>query len=470
MHQPKLLRQATFTTGALLLLLSSIVMAQSQLPRAPGARIVSVSPSGVHATEPSIAINPKNADQVIAAFQPATMVYSTDGMQSFKVADLPPVAGWRGGGDVSVTFDNQGHAYLCTLHFDKLGSTSYWAHGAGRNGIFVRRSEDGGKTWEKDAATVKAYQGNEPDIQWEDMPRIFADNQPHSPHAGNLYVGWIEWQLDKSIMLFARSTDHGKTFSAPIRISTHAGLPRDDNGALVGFVGVVGADGTIYAIWNDGSTIAFTDSHDGGKTFSPSRSVIDVAPPYFGGAGGIPGVPRVMGFPQIAVDSSDGSRRGTLYVTWSDYRNGDVDAFISKSSDHGRTWSPAARVNNDPIHDGIDQFFQWMTVDPLNGDIYVQFYDRREDPANRKTGFSLARSTDGGNTFTNYGWSEAPFETAQAFLGDYTWLAADNGKVYGIWTDALPPESSSGPPPQPGRMPRAATVVRVGFADFTSTK
>src|SRR2546423_564533 len=156
--------------GAILMLHSSVAMTQSQLPRAPGAHVVSVSPPDVRGNEPSIAVNPKNPDQVVAAFQPATVVYSTDGMQSFKVADLPPVPRWHGGGDVSVTFDNQGHAYLCTLHFDKLGSVSYWAHGAGRNGIFVRRSEDGGKSWEKDAATVKAYQGTESDIQWEDMP------------------------------------------------------------------------------------------------------------------------------------------------------------------------------------------------------------------------------------------------------------------------------------------------------------
>jgi len=114
---------------------------------------------------------------------------------------------WRGGGDVSVAFDDKGCVYLGTLHFDKLGSASYWAHGAKRNGIFVRRSLDGGKTWEKDAATVKAFQGNEPEIQWEDMPRVFADVQPKSHFRGNVYVGWIEWQLDKSIILFARSTD-----------------------------------------------------------------------------------------------------------------------------------------------------------------------------------------------------------------------------------------------------------------------
>jgi hypothetical protein len=451
-------------------LLSSCTATLAQtapLPPVPARHIVTVSPGNNRGSEPSIAVNPNNPAQVVAAFQPATIAYSTDGAQTFATAELPAVDGWRGGGDVSVAFDNKGHAYLGTLHFDKLGSASYWAHGAGRNGIFVRRSLDGGKTWEKDAATVRAWQGNEPDIQFEDMPRVFADTQPRSPYAGNVYVGWIEWQLDQSIILFARSTDGGKSFSPPIRISTHAGLPRDDNGGLVGFVGVVDSDGTIYAIWNDGLTITFTRSRDGGKTFEPSRVAVEVGPPYFGGAGGIPGVSRVMGFPQIGIDSRQG--KGALYLVWSDFRNGDVDVFCVASNDHGRTWSKAVRVNSDPIHDGSDQFFQWMTVDPATGDVYVQFYDRRDDPANRKTGFTLARSTDGGKTFTNYAWSETPFEATNAFLGDYTWLAAYGGKVYGIWTEALPVSADAQQQP-PGRPPRAATAVRVGFADFSGVK
>ena len=449
--------------------LCAVAFAQTPLAPAPGRRVVTVSAASAHGNEPSIAVNPNNTSQVVAAFQPATIAYSTDGAQTFTTAELPPVEGWRGGGDVSVAFDNKGQAFLGTLHFDKLGSQSYWAHGAGRNGIFVRRSLDGGKTWQKDAVAVKAFQGNEPDIQWEDMPRVFADTQPHSPHAGNVYIGWIEWQLDESIILFARSTDSGKTFSKPMRISTHAGLPRDDNGGLVGFVGAVGADGTVYAIWNDGSTITITQSHDGGKSFEPSRVAIEVAPPYFGGAGGIPGVSRVMGFPQIGVDARPGKNRGALYLAWSDYRNGDVDVFCVSSNDHGKTWSKPVRVNSDPVHDGIDQFFQWMTVDPVTDEIYVQFYDRRDDPANRKTGFTVARSTDGGRTFTNYAWSESSFESQNAFLGDYTWLVAYDRKVYGIWTEALPPSVDS-QPSQPGRPQRSMTVVRVGFADFSTVK
>ena len=438
-----------------------IPIAYSQsLPQAPAAHVVTISPATIRANEPSIAVNPNNPNQVIAVFQPAGAAWSTDGAKTFTPADLPPVPTWRTGGDVSTTFDNKGHAYLCSLHFDKLGTASYWAHGAGRNGIFVRRSPDGGKTWDKTAATVKAFPNDtDPNIQWEDMPRLFSDTSPKSPYAGTLYVGWIEWQLEQSIILFARSTDEGKTFSTPVRISTHPGLPRDDNGGLVGFVGAVAADGAIYAIWNDASTITYTESHDGGKSFSPSRPIIEVAPPYFGGAGGVPGVARVMGFPQIAVDS-----RSNLYVCWSDYRNGDVDVFLSKSTDHAKSWTPAMRVNTDPQHNGKDQFFQWMTVDPITSAIYVQFYDRRDDPANRKTKMTLARSTDGANTFTNYAWTPTPFEGQQLFLGDYTWLTAYDNRVYGVWTESAegnPVESNS------RKQGRPFTVVRVGTAGFS---
>ena len=470
---PANMRVSRLVLLVLLVLPAYTALAQSSLPRAPGAHVVNISPPNSHGSEPSICVNPHDPKQVVAVYQPATVAYSADGGQTFALAELPPVPGWQGGGDVSTTFDNKGHVYLSSLHFDKLGSASYWAHRAGRNGIFVRRSLNGGKTWEKDAAIVKTFEGTEPEGRMEDMPRIFADNTPHSPYKGNLYVGWIEWQIDQSVILFSRSTDEGKSFSTPMRISTHAGLPRDDNGGLVGFVGAVDSDGTIYAIWNDGLTITFTASHDGGQSFAPSRVILDVAPPYFGGAASVPGVSRVMGFPQIGVGAHPTNVTGRLYVAWSDFRNGDVDVFVASSADHGRTWSSPVRVNSDPIHDGSDQFFQWMALDPISGDVYVQFYDRRDDPANHKTWITLARSTDGGKTFLNYAWTDAPFESQMAFLGDYTWLTAYDNKVYGVWTEALPtpPVDPSAPPQTQGSIPkRSGTAIRVGTADFSAVK
>ena len=119
-----------------------------------------------------------------------------------------------------------------------------------------------------------AWTGNEPDVKLEDMPRIWADTQAKSPYRGNLYIAWIEWQIDKSIVLFSRSTDAGKTWTAPYRISTKAGLPRDDNGAVVGIIGTVAPDGTQYVVWNEGLNVTMAVSRDGGKSFESSRPMM----------------------------------------------------------------------------------------------------------------------------------------------------------------------------------------------------
>ena len=435
------------------------------LPPPQGRRVVTVSKPEQRGAEPAIALNPQSPSQLVGAYGGPFVVWSADGGHTFTQAEGTQPEGWKGGGDVSVAYDDEGAAYLSYLTSDVLGTASYWAHNAGRSGIWVRRSPDGGKTWEPTPAVVRVWPSpDNPAPQMVDMSRIWADMSPKSPHHGNLYVAWINWELDQSLILFSRSIDHGRTWSAPQRISTRAGLPRDDNGGLVAPIGVVGPDGTQYVIWNDLNSIVFTTSTDGGKTFAPSRSIVSVAPPYFGGATGIPGIVRVMGFPQIGLDW----QHGTLYVTWSDFRNGDVDVFLSRSSDKGATWTPAQRIVGDPIHDGKDQFFQWLAVDQANGDIYVHFYDRRDDPANRKTGVTLLRSIDGAATFTGYTWSDAPFEAENVFLGDYSWLVAQGGKVYGIWVEATPPDP--GATSAPGARPRNGSLVKIGLADFSGIR
>ncbi|HKW49626.1 MAG TPA: sialidase family protein, partial [Gemmatimonadaceae bacterium] len=323
-------------------------------------------------SEPGIALDPRNPARIVAVYQgPVAGAYSVDSGRTFATAGVIAPSDWRRAGDVSAAFDDTGNAYVSYLTFDKLGTASYWRHGAGRNGIYVRRSRDGGKTWDGPVPVRAWYTGNEPDMQYEDMPRIFADNAPNSPHRGSLYVGWIEWQLDKSIILFSRSSDQGQSWSTPIRISTQAGFPRDDNGDVVGFIGTVGTDGTVYAVWNWRSTITLAISRDGGRTFTASRPVLEVGPPYFGGTGAVPGIGRVFGFPQVAV-APRASRASTvprLYASWTDYRHGDIDVFVARSDDEGRTWSAPIRVNTDSIHNGRDQFLQWMSVDPATGDV-----------------------------------------------------------------------------------------------------
>ena len=457
----RILRHAT----ALLLFPAVICIAQ-QLAPPPGTRVVTLTPEAGYFNEPSIAVNPRNPRQVVAAYQvPAHIAYSKDAGSTWNRASGVPPKNYKISGDVSVTYDAQGHAILCYIAFDKLGTANYWGHNATRNGIFIKRSLDGGKTWEENAIPVIEH-ANQPGIPFEDKPYIVADNTS-SRYSGNLYVGWTQFTLTKSVILFSRSTDGGKTWSSPIEISTHEGLPRDDNGSVEGFTGAVGADGTLYVVWADGSSIVFAESRDGGRSFSRSRTILDTAPSYFD----VEDVSRSNGFPQIGVDPR--SKNGVLYVTWSDYRNGDVDIFCATSRDRGRKWTSAVRVNSDSIHDGTDQFFQWLAVDPQSGAANVIFYDRREDPQNVKTKVTLARSEDGGRTFANYAWSEEPFAGNRQFIGDYLGIAAWSERVYGIWTEVAPLPAAT-PDKEKTKAPADAnghrTVIKIGFAQFTAAR
>ena len=445
-----------------LILAAGLSCFAQELPRAPEAHIFDLTPTPGYFTEPGVAVNPSNPQQIVAVFQDnAHAAYSHDGGQTWTVAEGVAPTNFRVSGDVSTAFDNQGHAFICYIAFDKLGTFNYWAHGATRNGIFVRRSMDGGKTWDADHVPV-AEQQSVPGIPFEDKPYIVADNSK-SKYAGNLYVGWTRWRLTDSQMVISRSTDEGKTWSQPVEIDAHPGLPRDDNGAAEGFDGAVGPDGTLYVIWSQDDDLMFTFSRDGGKTFAHARPAVHTAPIMFA----IETLDRANGFPQIAVDP----KSNRIYVSWSDYRNGDLDVFVSSSDDRGKHWTPAVRVNNDPIHDGVEQFFQWLAVDPVDGSVNLLFYDRRRDPQNRKQIVALARSTDGGKTFNNYAWTEDLFEAGGVFFGDYSGLAAYGGRVYGVWTEKPAPAADTQAKSQDDKDKKAAargTIVRVGTADFSA--
>jgi hypothetical protein len=138
--------------------------------------------------------------------------------------------------------------------------------------------------------------------------------------------------------------------------------------------------------------------------------------------------------PITMCDISNSPYNGDIYICWSDQRNGitDTDIFLSKSTDSGATWSPAQRVNDD--NTTRHQFFVWSTIDPSTGHLWFVFYDRRNTTGSA-TDVYVVKSTDGGSTFENFKVSESSFTpTASIFFGDYTNIAAWEGKIYPIWT------------------------------------
>ena len=133
--------------GKLFTVWSQQAIADAGLTAPPGAAVIELARGEGLFNEPAIAVNSRDPQQLVAAFQsPASASYSRDGGRTWTMAKGTAPSDYHVSGDVSVTFDNQGRAFLCYIAFDKLGTENYWARGATRNGIFVRRSPDGGKT------------------------------------------------------------------------------------------------------------------------------------------------------------------------------------------------------------------------------------------------------------------------------------------------------------------------------------
>ena len=58
-------------------------------------------------------------------------------------------------------------------------------------------------------------------------------------------------------------------------------------------------------------------------------------------------------------------------------------------------------------------------------------------------------------------------------LGDYVWMTAYGGHVYGIWAEAAPEGYEVTPPPggaQTPARPRTPTIIKVGTAEFPMRK
>lgn len=425
------------------LLLTKLAPAQLTVPEPLGGReevdhrVVQVSPPDAKsAVEVSIGINPNNVDNIIAgaimrgyptSTEPNYTFQSDDGGRSWvTIPSINPDS--RTQGDDVVIFSADGvaiHGYICFVGlWDKQPDRA-------SNGIFTSRSADAGQSWEFPVPVIDHINSKTP---MEDKPWFVFDRNQNSDHFNNLYCSWTRFDVygsedpqDTTSILFARSIDQGKSFEPAIRISDRPGICVDGDGAVEGATPCVGVDGTVYVVWSGPRGMEMDKSSDGGKTFGKDRLIMELPG---GWDHDIEGIGRANGMPVTGVDLSEGEHRGRLFVNWIDERNGDKDVFVIHSDDGGESWSQPVRVNNDALKNGRDQFFTWMSVDPSDGSVNIVFYDRR-DTLGTDTELTLARSIDGGETFTNFAINEmGTFDCkTNGFFGDYIGIDAQQGRV-----------------------------------------
>jgi hypothetical protein len=260
---------------------------------------------------------------------------------------------------------------------------------------------------------------------------------------------------------YVRSTDGGQTWSAPQVIEEVCG----NDGFVQGSQVEHGVGDDVFVAWErypadfvSAREIRIRRSVDLGASFGPTTAVTPVTP--LGDGFALQGLFRTfLDLQGLAVDKSNGPRRGTVYLTFHDGSNRQKpdpfgiclntatycfgDAMLTKSGDGGATWSAPVRINNDDIRLGIDQWFPAVDVD-RSGKVWVSYHDRRRDVRNFLIDTFVASSTNGGTTWTNSratkvnfapitGWQDLVVNPI--YMGDYIAVAADaTGSFNGVIT------------------------------------
>jgi|WetSurMetagenome_2_1015567.scaffolds.fasta_scaffold07288_5 hypothetical protein len=378
--------------------------------------------------EPSICINPKNINFLVAGANINYVSYSTNGGTNWATAYGLQSSSYGVWGDPCILCDTNGAFYY--IHLANPPSPGNWI-----DRIVIQKSTNNGVSF----SNPGSYTGLN-GIKAQDKAWGIVD-----PRNNNIYITWTQFDeydptpynpLDSSNILFSKSTDGGITWSTPKRIDKLGGDCVDSDNTVEGAVPCVGPNGEIYDAWagpkirNTQWGIFFNKSTDAGTTWLSQPNYVCDQP------GGwdymISGLQRANGMPITCCDISNGPYRGNIYIGYSDSAGSlDHDIKFVKSTNGGLNWSTPLRVNNDAA--GKEQFLPWMTVDQKNGHIYFVFYDRR-NYTNNATDVYIARSTDGGSTFSNILISSTPFTpTSGTFFGDYTNITAYNGRVRPIW-------------------------------------
>ena len=272
---------------------------------------------GYQPCEPSIAIDPNNADIVVAGSILDNVYHSMDGGATWEKDQLTSPLGVFG--DPCVVASPTGDFYF--LHLSDPDGEG-WKSEALLDRIVCQRSKDGGLTWSRGGGmghTPPKDQDKEWAVVNADGSRIHAC-WTQFDHYGSKEPG------DSTAILCSSSNAKGKRWTSPVTVSDISGDCLDGDDTAEGAVPAVGIDGEVLVAWALGPWIYFDKSLDGGLTWGKDRKVADIVG---GWDQSIPGIGRVNGMPVTGVDHSEGPHRGRIYVNWTDTRNGDTDVWIT---------------------------------------------------------------------------------------------------------------------------------------------
>ena len=435
--------------------------------------------------EPSVAVDPHDTSVIAAGANDycAAIVNgdvwvgyyrSTDGGSTWQDSLVPgypddssaaglasPARGTCGAaGDPSQAFDLDGRLFYAFICFNRTKPVN--------GGVFVARYSSDGAAYDR---TVLVKRGTPSGLfltgLFQDKINLTVD-QTTGASSGNVYVAWSQYDgfAPTNAVLFSRSTDHGLTFSRPIRVTPVS----HGTGSFADLA--VGPDGAVYLTFltypsssNPSTDVWLLKSTDGGVSFGPPAHVATIAlfdSSQFSGNGatdcgdGPFACPTGLTFSRFTSAPAVAADADGVHVVWNaKLASGQSKVFVRNSPD-GVTWTmPATTL------DAVLVGHQWTPdIASDGGVINVVFYDSRADPAylpslppgDTASGQNsgdvvhtfVAKSANGGLSWSetqissvgsNFGW-ETHGSRRDPFWGDYIYVSAVGGTVSAAWTDS----------------------------------
>lgn len=422
--------------------------------------------------EPWLDANPRDRDNLVAYWQQDRWSnggsrgnvagVTFDGGATWEIVVVPGMTECSGGpfergSDPWVSFSPDG-----TLH--QMSLVVNLPTFAGRNGMAVSRSLDGGLTWTDPILVID-----------EETPGVLNDKNSLTADSTNSNFVYAVW--DRLAILsatdfegpayLARTTDGGVTWE-PAREIFDPGV----NNQTIGNQIVVLRDGTVVNFFNeivnvlpDGTpnpvnppfNLAFIKSFDKGATWdADSTRVAQI----LSSAASTPDTGAAVRDGNLLFDVAvDPRRKGRIYAVWQDSRFTGFDqvAFI-QSRNGGRTWSDPVRINLTPpnaVNPLRQQAFLPSVAVNRQGRVAVSYYDFRNDDdsgeladhfmvfCDRRCNRPSSWRDEVRLTEQSFDYLNAP-QAGGLFLGDYVGLAAARNDFHAFFQQASPEDPASG--------------------------
>ncbi|HEY3323649.1 MAG TPA: sialidase family protein [Planctomycetota bacterium] len=397
--------------------------------------VVTVTSSQPEAEE-HVAVSPLNSANLIAAISDFSLrggsntskyAFSTNNGANWTESFVPlsggsPATGdgivWPYNSDPVVAMDLAGNMYLADLYFhSETGNSS--------NGLYVAVAPFGTPFTQAQVYPV-AVNTNPATTTDEDKEWLAVDCGANSSYAGNVYVSWSRFLGNSDLIVFSRSVDQGKTWSAPLRIS-----PSAQDGAVQGSAVATGPNGEVYVVYEvfyigGNRQHLMARSNDGGQTFTtpaaitPTFSELSFNSTY-----------RKNSFASLSVSPS-----GYICVLYADQRGrlGAQVEFVRSTTPGGSAFTAPVAIND--VSTG-QQFMPAVTVDG-SGAIHASWFDTRNSPKSTSIyDIYATRSTDNGATFAaNSRLTPSSINAGNSsFIGDYAGIGAGGGFAHPVWTN-----------------------------------